>query len=177
MEVGGFGDEKIRCEIIEAKLMNPGIFKSKYSSFFIKTIPKGWVAERKFENFIELRNIITKSYPGYIVPPLPCKIEKKFEKEDIEKKKHYLQVFLNDLLKHPVLRNSNIFFQFLSLPSEKEYELKAKSHKKANPPKYVSDFHTFESSARVSYDNALTKYCSALNTGNSKLKDLYKEYY
>jgi hypothetical protein len=116
-------------------------------------------------------------YPGYIVPLIRNKPESKFEKEDIEKKKLYLQLFLNDLMANPILRTANIVHSFLSIPSEKEYQIKVKAYVKGKPPKYVQDYRTFESIARVSFDTSLTKYCSALATGNNQLKDFYIEYF
>ena len=177
METGGLEDGNHRCEIIEAKVVNPGVFKSNYSSYFIKTVPEGWVAERKYENFLTLRSTLCKMYPGYIVPPITNKVEKKLEKEDIDKKKHYLQLFLNDLMANPILRRANIFHLFISIPSEKEYEAKSKAYIKSKPPKYVQDYHTFEGIARVSFDAPLNKYCSALASRNTKLKELYREYF
>ena len=175
LETGGLDKTPVTCEIIESKVIDPGIFKSKFSSYFVKTLPNNWVAERKFENFVNLRNILLKLYPGYIVPPLSAKVEKKLEKADIEKKKNYLQIFLNDLVRHPILRTANILFCFLSMPSEKEYELKAKTYLKMKPPKYANEFCTFEGVAKVSYDVPLSKYCSALAKANVRLKDLHKE--
>ena len=66
-------------------------------------------------------------------------------------------------------------FNFLSMTSEKEYELKAKSYLKLKAPKFVKEFHTFEGLSKISYDVPLTKYCGALAKGNSRLKELHKE--
>lgn len=174
-EVGELGLEPIRCEIISAKVSGQGMFRSKYSSYLVKTLPKGWTSERRFESFVELRNLLLKNHPGYIIPPILSKVEKKLEQHDLDKRKCYLERFLNDVVVHPVLKNSNIVFLFLSLASEKEYELKIKPFAKAKLPKEVKDFSTLEGSAKIAYDSALAKYCYTLSNGNVLLKDYHRE--
>lgn len=174
-EVGELGLEPIRCEIINVKINDPGMFRSKYSSYFVKTSPKGWVSERKFESFVELRNLLLRNYPGYIIPPILSKTEKKLEQHDLEKRKFYLERFLNDAVTHPALKNSKLMFYFLSLPSEKEYESKAKPFSKTCLPKEIKSFSTLEGSAKIAYDGALAKYCYTLVNGNTLLKDYHKE--
>lgn len=175
LEENIIGSEEIKCEIIDVKLIDPGIFRSKYTSYFIKTIEKDWTVERKFEAFVELRNILLKTYPGYIIPPIISKTEKKFDKQDLSKRKYYLGKFLNDILAHPVLRTASIVFFFLSLTSEKEYESKSKPYTKVKPLKDVKDFHTLEGNAKIAYNPELVKYCYTLSQGNSKLKEYHKE--
>jgi len=174
-EVGELGLEPIRCEIINVKINDPGMFRSKYSSYFIKTFPKGWVSERRFESFVELRNMLLKNYPGYIVPPILSKVEKKLEQHDLDKRKFYLEKFLNDAVAHPVLKNSKLLFYFLSLPSEKEYESKGKPFSKTRLPKEIKDFSTLEGSAKVAYDGTLAKYCYTIVNANSMLKDYHRQ--
>lgn len=174
-EVGELGLEPIRCEITNVKVNDPGMFRSKYSSYFVKTFPKGWVSERKYESFVELRNLLLKNYPGYIIPPILSKTEKKLEQHDLDKRKYYLERFLNDVVEHPVLKNSKIVFFFLSVTSEKEFESKIKPFAKAKLPKEVKDFSTLEGSAKIAYDSALAKYCYTLSNGNSLLKEYHRE--
>ncbi len=175
LENGGIGKENLTCEIINAKVVDPGIFRSKYTSYSLKTLPKAWVAERKYDWFLDLRDTFLKMYPGYIIPPLPRKPEKKLEPSDVEKRRQCLEFFLNDVLKHPVLRTSSLLFLFLSIPSEKEYESKRKVYAKLPLPRDVTEIRTISGNARVSYDTPLKQYCSALGNGNGKLKELQKE--
>ena len=175
LENGGIGKEELKCEIIDSKVVDPGFLRSKYSSYSLKTLPKGWIAERKYEAFIDLRDAFTKMYPGYVIPPLSKKPEKKLEPADLDKRRHHLELFLRDVLKHPVLRSSSLLFLFLSVVSEKEYEIKRKVYSKLPLPKDVSEIRTFDGSANVSYDVPLKKYCAGISAGNGRLKELHKE--
>ena len=114
-------------------------------------------------------------YPGYIIPPLPGKLEKNQEPAHIKKKRRFLQTFLNDVLKHPILRSSTLLFMFLSISGEKEYENKKKIYNKLPTPKYVTDCRTVSGTARVSFDESLQKYCSALSRGVTTLQDAFNE--
>eukprot|EP00826_Nyctotherus_ovalis_P002689 TRINITY_DN10542_c0_g1_i5.p1 TRINITY_DN10542_c0_g1~~TRINITY_DN10542_c0_g1_i5.p1 ORF type:complete len:121 (-),score=32.81 TRINITY_DN10542_c0_g1_i5:23-385(-) len=105
LETGGIGSGVHRCEIVDAKVIDPGLFKSKYTSYFIKTTPEGWVAERRFKAFVTLRETLCKMYPGYIVPPLLCTVEKKLEKEDVEKKRYLSLIHICRCRRYAVCRS------------------------------------------------------------------------
>lgn len=177
VEETNFSKVQLTCEIVDVKIIDPGIFRSKYSCYVVKTLPEGWVAERKFGDFVKLREILKKCYPGYVVPPVPSKSEKKVEKHDVEKRGYYFEKFLNDLATHPVLKNSSFFISFLSITSEKEYEAKVKTFAKYNAPKDVSDFVTLEGVAKITYNKPLAKYCNSLLIENNKLKEYQRELY
>ena len=169
------GDESYVCEIIDVKLVDPGLFRSNYLSFTIKTIPKKWIVQRKYSNFIELRNAFTKFYPGFIIPPLPNPSKKKAEEENQDKKKYCLEIFLNDILMHPVLLTSKLFYYFLSLNSEQEFESKLSEVVKIPPPKLFKEFQTPSSQALVNQETPLKDYCNGLIVGTNKLKQYHTE--
>ncbi len=156
--------------------MDPGVFRSKVGAYVIKTSPKGWTVERKYAAFLEFREALVRMYPGYIVPPLSAKIEKKLEPAYLEKTRHFAELFLNELLKHPVLRSSTLLFVFLSVPSEKEFEAKRKAYAKLPTPHEPVECRTPTTTANVSYDLPLKQYCSSLNSGLSSLKECFQEY-
>jgi len=177
LEATGITGEYFKVEVINAKEVNPGIFSSKYSAYTIKTNPKGWVVDRKFSRFAELRAHLLGMYPGFIIPPLPAKPEDKLKPADMERRRKCFELFLNDILKHPVLRSCSLVHLFLSIPKDKEYEEKRSLYSKLPFPKEVTDYRTLNGVARVGYDKELMAYCGALGTANSKIQELHKEYF
>ena len=111
---------------LRTKIINPGFLKRKYAAYVINTQPKGFVVERRYNQFLEFRKELVRLNPGYIIAPIPKKKSgKKFEPEFLNKRRKQLQLFLNDALRHPLLRSDEILVQFLSLNS-KDWENRAK---------------------------------------------------
>mmetsp|Transcript_12765 Transcript_12765/g.21686 ORF Transcript_12765/g.21686 Transcript_12765/m.21686 type:complete len:360 (-) Transcript_12765:33-1112(-) len=74
----------------------------------------GWLAHRRFSDFVWLRERLLETYPGVLVPPLPDKkFFGRFETEFIEKRKEALERFLNKCTLHPRLRVAEALRFFL----------------------------------------------------------------
>lgn len=116
-----------------------------------------------------------KMHPGYIVPPIPKRGDKNLEQPYLQKKKHFLQLFIDNILSHPILRTSSLVFYFLSITLEKEYDSKKKACVKLPKIKEAKDARTMKSTARVGYDQFLQQYCDALGIGVDQLSPLYKK--
>lgn len=61
---------------------------------------------RRYSDFIWLRNILTKFYPSFIIPPVPNKKSSKRLPRQIRKRMQILTFFLNDIVKMPILMNN-----------------------------------------------------------------------
>ncbi len=144
--------------------------------YVIDTQPKGFHVERRYNEFVTFRAELMRLYPGYIVPPIPHKkTGKALEPTFISKRKELLQLFLSDLLKHPLLRTAELLFNFLSLPT-KDWEVKINVLAKMQPPKEPKECRTPEKRANVELTKASELYCVDLLNGVETLQSQYKEY-
>jgi hypothetical protein len=80
---------------------------------------------RKHNDFIWLYNILKNNFGNCIVPPF---IKKKDILDEVKMKKrlYFIEQFLNDIAKHPILRNSEYFYVFLASRDDKDF-IKAKN--------------------------------------------------
>jgi len=137
----------------------------------------GYKVERKYTDFVELRDFLKKMYPGYIVPALPKSPPKKLSTEILSKYKERLQKFLDEILRHPLLRTNEIFTKFISEKDAKIYEeFKLNLDKKLQSPiKEVSQCITLEGTANIEIDPIIESECSENLTNSKKIKsDLQK---
>ncbi len=153
--------------------MNPGLFHSKYAVYVIATQPKEFQVERRYSDFSALRQEFFKHYPGYIIPPIPPKkVGKKLEPTFLQKRKIMLQQFLDDVLKHPMLRTSEIFMIFLSVPG-KDW---TKGLAKLGPaPKDIAECRTIEGQAKVEWDKPAEAFTANVTSSAKRLKEHYNE--
>ncbi|CAD8087533.1 unnamed protein product [Paramecium sonneborni] len=100
-----------------------GIFTSSYYSYTVQTDPIGWIVQRRYSDFLWLRELLCKIYPGRNIAPLPKKSVLKNEKElYLQKRKKFLENFLKTVLKCELLRHDKWFFAFLSSKEEKDFK-------------------------------------------------------
>lgn len=147
-------ENKIEIKVSEPQIEKGGIFSFSYSSYLIKTSPVSLEVRRRYTDFIWLYNILKKHFVNCIIPPL-FKKKDKLIKEKMEKKIYFLEKFLNDISIHPLLRNSNIFYDFISIKNEKEFIEKKNKYEKTEAPSNIKKIKTLngETKVSISYDN------------------------
>ncbi len=144
---------------VEIKLSSPekiegGIFGKSYVTYLLETNPFGFQVRKRYSDFEWLRNILSSQYPACIMPPL-CKknFGDRFNDRLVHKRSRLLQKFMEGILVHPVMRNSTIFYDFISCDNEEEVEKKKKSYDKLKPPENIRDMKTVEGQIKISVSN------------------------
>ena len=108
--------------------------------------------ERRYNDFYSLRQELIRLYPGFVVPPIPKKKSGKSLNENfLQKRKNLFQIFLDDLLIHPLLKRCTLTTQFLSMGT-KEWENNVKTFGKSLTPKEVGEYRTLSGKAKVEID-------------------------
>jgi hypothetical protein len=94
-----------------------------------------------------------------VIPPMPKKnYSSRFNEEFISKRLRALEKFLNGISIHPMLRNSQIFYDFLSINKEEDFYQKKLEYNKYRSPQFINDHKTLNGEANVSYSNEKEQY-------------------
>lgn len=157
---GIIGSETINCQQIEATPITTqkdtfitvgspekveGRFFSKgYITYLIKTSPLNLNVRRRYSDFDWFHQIITILFPSCIIPPTPKKKmgADRFGDAFLQKRARNLEKFLNCLLADPIIRNSQLFYDFLSIEAEAEWTKKKTEYQKQKPPQKLNDYHS-----------------------------------
>ncbi|CAD8173000.1 unnamed protein product [Paramecium octaurelia] len=114
---------EINVYITKYQRIPGGIFTSSYYSYTVQTDPLGWTVSRRYSDFLWLRDLLCKIYPGKSIAPVPKKSVLKNENEMyIKKRMKYLEKFLKSIFKCELLRHDKWFFAFLSSKDEKDFK-------------------------------------------------------
>lgn len=141
----------------------------------IITALKGYSVERRYSDFLALRQEMLKDYPGYIIPPIPAKkLTGNVDPSFVQERRGELQEFLNDILRHPLLKNYELFHKFISV-SSKEWEEKAKNFGKVTISKDVAQYETIEGEAKILFSDKTRDYCEMLTSSAKDLREAFKE--
>ena len=110
--------DNIRIEMSLGEKIPGSFFTKAYMTFIISTTPLNFQVRRRYSDFEWLRQTLQNYFSSSVIPPLPKKNKigpDRFEETFLMKRKRYLEKFLNSLLYDPIIKNSQILYDFLSI--------------------------------------------------------------
>ena len=115
--------KEIKCQILEKSTINnveiksvisnprkisDSIVKNSYLLYDITTQNFNWFVNRRYSDFVWLREVLSALFPTTLIPQLPKKKigNRRFEEDFIEKRLKGLQFFLDEILKNETLKTA-----------------------------------------------------------------------
>jgi hypothetical protein len=142
----------IIAKIEKPKIINDSYFKPSYVIYDIITEEFNWIVQRRYSDFIWLRDTLNAIFPMEVLPYLPKKkmTNKRFEKNFIEKRQKGLQKFLNDILKNAKFKSTEILSSFLSCAERNLFEQEKKNFNiNSLIPKNVTQMKTLDGKIKL----------------------------
>ena len=129
-------DITVLCYIKNPRQIEKGFFEMNYILYDIITEQFNWVVNRRYSDFIWLRNCLVAMFPGELIPQLPKKKlgNRRFEKDFVNKRQNSLQHFLNEILEKENFKSSEPLLIFLSCADRTQFE----QHMKLFTPKILT---------------------------------------
>ena len=118
-------------------------------------------------------------YPDCVVPSIQKKnYGDRFNELFIIKRAKTLEKFLNNVLMDPILRNSSLLYDFLTLEKETAFSNKKNSIKKSDAPTVIENFVTLDGKAKLEFlslrNNSLRNIDFITELPNLFYLDLYQ---
>ena len=152
-------NEFILSNDVDIKLSFPqkiegGLFTKSYVTYLMQTTPLDFKLRKRYSDFEWLRNILSLIYINCIIPPL-CKknYTDRFSEVLIAKRTRSIEKFMKGILIHPLIRNDEIFYNFISTESEAEFEKKKKIYNKIQSPGSLINVKSLSGEINVSVSN------------------------
>ena len=140
--------EDIEITVKEPKKVDNGFFSKTYVNFLITTNPININVRRKHDDFVWLRERLCILFNLNILPRLPKK-GKVNEDKHINKRMRNYERFLVYLAKDPLVKNSQIFFDFLTIENEQDFEKRKKIYNRLRTPVELKDIKTIDGKMRI----------------------------
>ena len=150
---------KFKCKMIEntplSSIENPiitislpekkegGFFTKSYITYLITTKEPNLNVRRRYTDFVWLHEAFLKLYPYIVIPPIPKKNKigvDKFSLVFIYKRMRYLEKFLKWLVANPVIKNSKLLYDFLSIEKEGDFSKNKLLYEKMAMPMNLLEF-------------------------------------
>ena len=140
--------DEIEISVKEPKKINNGFFSKTFINYLITTNPLDISVRRKHDDFTWLRERLSIIFNLNVLPRLPKK-GKVNEDKHINKRIRNLEKFLNYLVKDPLIKNSNILYDFLTMENDKDFEKRKKIYNKMKTPIELKDIKTIDGKIRI----------------------------
>jgi len=164
--------DKIQIKVLNPTVEKAGIFSFSYSSYLIDTSPLKLQVKRKFADFLWLYNILKSQFVNCIVPPF---FKKKDKLDKMTQRVYFIQKFLNGIAIHPILKNSKIFYDFISIKDEKEFNKKKNEYSKLQNPSSISKIKTLNGVLKASFTDQQEVYFENIKSKLNSQEAIYNK--
>ena len=149
--------DNIKIEIALGEKM-PGTFFSKAYQTYVITVPKlNLKVIRRYSDFEWLRQILVNIFSSSVIPPIPKKNKlggDRFNEEFLEKRTRTLEKFLNLLNKDPIIKSSQLFYNFLSIDELKTFYEMKKQYNHYKLPQTLKDYKSLNGQLDIKVDDS-----------------------
>jgi hypothetical protein len=157
--------EEIYIKIGFPEKVDGGFFGRSSVSFTVAAIPLGFVVKRNYFDFEWLQDILIKLYNSNFIPSLPQMFtyqnrndQDLFFKQCIRN----LEKFVNYLIADPIIRNSQIIYDFLCEENEKEFKRKQKEYENTTPSNDLQNYQSINGKIDINITEKAEKEFSSL---------------
>ena len=122
-----------------------GFFSKSYVTYLITTNSLNLKVRRRYSDFDWLRQMIQNFYFYNVIPTTPRKNRfgsDKFGEPFLQKRMRTLEKFLNNCLMNPIIKCSQLFYDFISIEKEEDFQKKKKEYEKIKPSSNITEFKT-----------------------------------
>jgi len=151
LEKSSLNDKVIEVIVKNPKIIETSFISSNYVNYEVITSTMNWTVQRRYSDFIWLRNVLCKLFIGQVVPPLPNKKVggRRFEDDFIEKRMKFLNKFISAVLENEEFKASEPLIAFLSMTDHNQFEAKMKELTSFQPSPYIEEIKTFSSTVTI----------------------------
>ena len=143
---------------------------NSYYKFTMETPSMNFSTERKVSDLEWLNKKLIELYPGKIISNFP-----QISKENTKKKLIYLNLYINSLAENNFVRQSQIFFDFLSL-SQKDFNKKKNDvYDKLKTPEKIFHFFSEDGKITLKFSKENVKKINLINNDVNKKTNAFEK--
>ena len=173
-------EKEIEIIVSDPKVEKNGFFLSySYSTYLICTSPLNLQVRRQFSDILWLYDYLKSRFVNCVVPPL-FKRKDSVDNDKMNERVYYIDKFLNGICQHPILKNSKIFYSFLSTKNTKEFIKIKTQYEKIQAPSEIQHLKSLKGELNIvisaKNENYFENIKSKLNSQETLYNDLFSHY-
>ena len=128
-ELGKF--DEVTITVSSPEKIEGGLFSKSYVTYLVTTIQLNTSVRKRYSDFEWLSTVLTNNYLGSLIHPIPKKnYGNRFNEAFVSKRMRTLEKFLKSLTQDPLIRNSQILYDFLTIGNDEEFNKKKNEYTK-----------------------------------------------
>ena len=170
--------DKFEITVGEPRKEDGGFFSKNYATYSVKTSQASYVVRRRYSDFAWLRSILQTHFPTNVIPPIPKKsrlVGDNFSETFLAKRGRGLQKFMNYLAKDPIIKNSQIFFDFLYIGAETDFNSKKKVYENVKTLSDVNNFRNKDAKVEIMINGEKENYVENIKDHSTTNINLLKK--
>lgn len=142
-ELGKF--DEVTITVSSPEKIEGGLFSKSYVTYLVTTIQLNTSVRKRYSDFEWLSTVLTNNYLGSLIHPIPRKnYGNRFNEAFVSKRMRTLEKFLKSLTQDPLIRNSQILYDFLTIGNDEEFNKKKNEYTKMKPPTGISEMKSLD---------------------------------
>ena len=166
--------DNLEITVSDPQKVDNGFFSKAYINFLISTNPLNFKVRRKHADFVWLRERLSVIFNFNVLPRLPRKGKVNGDNH-IKKRMRNLERFLNYLLKDNLVKNSKIFYDFLTLEKEDDFEKQKKIYNKLKSPTEIREVKTLDGKLKIQVTEQSEKYFNKIKSNAALNETVLKQ--
>ena len=175
--------DNIKITVGSFEKVEGGIFSKSYVSYLVTTMPFNWNVRRRFSDFEWLRQTLINHYNYCLIPFVPKKpknlnkiVGDRFDKDFLSKRSRNFEKFLNYIIIDPILRNTQLIYDFLNLEKEDEFQKMKKAFDKLKVSTFnISKILTVDGKATIEINEDKEKYFNDIKETSTQNENILKK--
>ena len=170
--------QNVSISISKPEKKEGGFLKKAYMTYLISTLPVSYKVRRRYSDFTWLRNALLNHFPANLIPPIPKRNRfgaDVFSEQFVSKRSRGLEKFLNYLSKDPIIKKSQIYFDFLYIGAEVDFNSKKKVYEKVKPVSEVQEFREENEKVNLSITGEKEGYLENIKDNTNININLFKK--
>ena len=167
-------NSNITINISLPEKVDKGTFSKSYTTYLVETLPFKFQVRKRYSDFEWLYNTLTSLYPNCLIPPISKKnYTDRFSENLIIKRTRTLKQFLDSIILHPLMKNCDLVYKFLSMKEEEFEELKKKL--KINSPTITKNLKSEEGTINISISKEKEVYLDNIKDNSDINEGIMKQ--
>ena len=166
--------DNLEITVSDPQKVDNGFFSKAYINFLISTNPFNFKVRRKHADFVWLRERLSVIFNLNVLPRLPRKGKVNGDNH-IKKRMRNLERFLNYLLKDNLVKNSKIFYDFLTLEKDDDFEKQKKIYNKLKSPTEIREVKTLDGKLKIQVTEQSEKYFNKIKSNAALNETVLKQ--
>ena len=166
--------DNLEITVSDPQKVDNGFFSKAYINFLISTNPLNFKVRRKHADFVWLRERLSVIFNLNVLPRLPRKGKVNGDNH-IKKRMRNLERFLNYLLKDNLVKNSKIFYDFLTLEKDDDFEKQKKIYNKLKSPTEIREVKTLDGKLKIQVTEQSEKYFNKIKSNAALNETVLKQ--